>query len=644
MNYLGEVRGFEPMSAWAVLSPLGANEGALVGAQLIAGSAINRVTDDGPGGTEAGPGRWAWSKRAARYSVGDALSSTEALQHARYSVSNAVPRAEALQHTQPVVDDEHSVASHSLSQASTLVGSAPGKSTLKTVLAKLPSRALSSFTGDRDAEAELRQEEHFVVVPIDEIPRQLFVRSGPDPCVVRLAGFLTFEGETLAESVWVSRPGTPGGIIGPECASPGPGAPVPGAVASAVLEPGAVDEPPAAALLEPGTLKTAMRAAHLEEDQLVAVDGSPVVVGELHRAISIPNCLRASSSASDTNECAVCLEPLEVGTTAALICGHMFHKACIAQSEEIAVKDTGRWHCPSCRCLISHVRIRGGKKGHEKTIITAAPDTAQEHSMSYLMCRSQKSRELVAGLLMPNWDTLLMAIWDTSEKSNPVPESPAVKQLHIGNGGLSPNACSTLDTDRASRSSGNTCNSSSSPTNSPTNSPRGRSSMTWDSQNGQSRSSDGSAWDGEGGEGGLVPSTCVRLVDAQTPSVTPLPQTPSVTPLTRPITHGGASGDTALPFVRQACSNMRVSADDLSCVEEGKGFVGGLEGKWGRGVAGVRTDSQGTLVWVVVAASLLKDDQPKAMSLEGVCVCVCVCAFEHESGRCMCVCGRCKLV
>jgi hypothetical protein len=89
---------------------------------------------------------------------------------------------------------------------------------------------------------------------------------------------------------------------------------------------------------------------------------------------------------------------------------------------------------------------------------------------------------------------------------------------------------------------------------------------------------------------------------------------------------------------------MRVSADDLSCVEEGKGFVGGLEGKWGRGVAGVRTDSQGTLVWVVVAASLLKDDQPKAMSLEGVCVCVCVCAFEHESGRCMCVCGRCKLV
>ena len=601
------------MSAWAALSPLGANEGALVGAPRNAGLTSNRVADDGPSRTGSGSGLWAWSNRAARYSVSDAF-----------------PRAEALQHARPVVDDTHSVASHGLSQASTLVGSAPDKSTPKTVLAKLPARALTSST--YDAGAELRQEEHFVAVPIDEIPRQLFVCSGPDACVVRLAGFLTFEGETVAESVWVSRPDIPSGIIGPECASPGPGAPVPGAVASAVLEPGAVhetaatltDEPPAAALLEPGTLKTALRAAHLEEDQLVAVDGRPVVVGELHRAISIPTCLRASSSASDTNECAVCLEPLEVGTTAALSCGHMFHKACIAQSEEIAVKDTGRWHCPSCRCLISHVRIRGGKNGQEKTIITAAPDTAQEQSMSYLMCRSQKSRELVAGLLMANWDT------SHYQKCNPVPESPAVKQLNIGDGGISANAWSTLDTDRASRSPGNSCDSNSSPTNSP----RGRSSMTWDSQNGQS-GSDGSAWGGMGVEGGLVPSTCVRLVDAQTPSVTPLP---------RLVTHGAASADAALAFVRQACSNLRVSAHDMSCVEEGRGVGEGLEGKWGRGVAGVRKEAEGTIVWVVVAASLLKDDQQLATSLEGVCVCVCVCVCVLLStsleGVCVCVCAR----
>ena len=80
-----------------------------------------------------------------------------------------------------------------------------------------------------------------------------------------------------------------------------PGAPVPGAAAAA-LEPGG--ETPATMVetlacassaargLASGTLQQALSGAHLDTEHLVAVDGCPVVVGELYRAISIPSCLR----------------------------------------------------------------------------------------------------------------------------------------------------------------------------------------------------------------------------------------------------------------------------------------------------------------------------------------------------------------
>ena len=101
----------------------------------------------------------------------------------------------------------------------------------------------------------------------------------------------------------------------------------------------------------------------------------------------------------EAEECNICLERMSASETVMLRCGHTFHKGCSSQSESVEMRDTGRWKCPRCRALISFIRIRGGKAGHEKTLIDAVPGGAQQHSVSYLLCRSAGAREVVAGLV-----------------------------------------------------------------------------------------------------------------------------------------------------------------------------------------------------------------------------------------------------
>ena len=47
------------------------------------------------------------------------------------------------------------------------------------------------------------------------------------------------------------------------------------------------------------------------------------------------------------------------------------------QSEAIQVKDTGRWNCPSCRALISFVRICAGPEEAQLTLIDSIPGGPQ---------------------------------------------------------------------------------------------------------------------------------------------------------------------------------------------------------------------------------------------------------------------------
>ena len=396
------------MSAWATLSALGANENAQLSSSRP------------PASGHASP------HPAGNRVVNFFFTDLHDDRARRYSADAGAVLAG---------NDAQSVTSQGLSQASTrpagLVGpvrsetpAAPGATKDEpqqrpVCVAKLPASVLEAEKGGRvvtlPVEAELRQEERFVKKPIDRVPRDLRVRSGADGLLTHLAGFLTFNGEAEAESVWVSRLGIASDFACPDLAQPGD--PFPGAAAAAALEPEVetpttfdephADAPPAATELVSGTLKQALSGAQLRADDLVAVDGRPVVVGELYRAISIPSCLRCalpqassppsvpsrlcestthlrahttsdrdtdththpqgisandthtqhihthphthahthararahthththrlSSTDSDTNECAVCLEPLEVGTTARLRCGHMFHKDCIAQ-------------------------------------------------------------------------------------------------------------------------------------------------------------------------------------------------------------------------------------------------------------------------------------------------------------------------
>ena len=48
-------------------------------------------------------------------------------------------------------------------------------------------------------------------------------------------------------------------------------------------------------------------------------------------------------------ECAVCLEPLSKSITCALVCGHVFHRECIAGVQSFGLLQK----CPLCRSGIS---------------------------------------------------------------------------------------------------------------------------------------------------------------------------------------------------------------------------------------------------------------------------------------------------
>lgn len=98
--------------------------------------------------------------------------------------------------------------------------------------------------------------------------------------------------------------------------------------------------------------------------------------------------------------CPICLEPMESGKAVVTSCSHCFHIGCCRHSERVSIGSTGFWSCPSCREVISIIRVRIVKGDQVMTEMDTAPSPDTTLNLTCILKRNSRMQGVVRNLLL----------------------------------------------------------------------------------------------------------------------------------------------------------------------------------------------------------------------------------------------------